>query len=39
MYSVIRNLHYHLFAIAFLLILWVLTLPINTYQLIRRLTK
>ena len=39
MYSVIRNLHYHLAAIAFLLLLWVLTLPINTWQLIRRLRK
>ena len=39
MYSVIRNLPYHLAAIAFLLVLWVLTLPINTWQLFRRLTK
>lgn len=39
MYSVIRNLHYHIAAVIFLLVLWVLTLPINTYQLIKRMTK
>ena len=39
MYSVMRNLHLHIAAIIFLLVLWVLTLPINTYQLIRKLTK
>ena len=39
MYSVMRNLHLHIAAICFLLLLWVLTLPINTYQLFRRLTK
>ena len=39
MLSVMRNLHLHIAAIAFLLLLWVLTLPINTYQLFRRLTK
>ncbi len=39
MYSVIRNLHLHIAAIAFLLLLWVLTLPINCWQLYKRMTK
>ena len=39
MIGILRNLHYHIAAIAFLLVLWVLTLPINTWQLIRKLRK
>ena len=35
----IRNLPFHLFAICFLLVIWVLTLPINCWQLYKRMTK
>ena len=39
MIALIRNLPYHLFAICFLIVLWILTLPINCWQLFRRLRK